>query len=84
MSSTQLKVTLPIRLYDYVQAKTQRFGLTMSAYLRHLILEDVKDMEIPEFNMSQLTEKTALKALDDFRSGKTKKVCSIDDFINRL
>lgn len=84
MSSTQLKVTLPIQLYDYVQAKTQRFGLTMSAYLKHLILEDVKDMETPEFIMSQSTEETALKALKEFRSGKTKAVHSIDDFVDSL
>ncbi|MBU2591946.1 hypothetical protein KKD61_00610 [Patescibacteria group bacterium] len=84
MSSTQLKVTLPVQLYDYVQAKTQRFGLTMSAYLKHLILEDVKDMEIPEFTMSQSTEETALKALKEFRSGKTKIVRSVDDFVNSL
>jgi len=84
MSSTQLKVTLPVRLYDYVQAKTQRFGLTMSAYLKYLILEDVKDMEMPEFIMSQSTEETALKALKEFRSGKTKVARSVDDLVNSL
>jgi antitoxin component of RelBE/YafQ-DinJ toxin-antitoxin module len=84
MSSTQLKVTLPAQLYDYIQARTQRFGLTMSAYLKYLILEDIKHMEIPEFTMSQSTEKTGLKALKDFRSGRTKKIRSVDDFINSL
>ena len=84
MSSTQLKVTLPAQLYDYVQARTQRFGLTMSAYLKYLILEDVKNMEIPEFTMSQSTEEIALKALKEFRSGKTKTVRSVDDFVNSL
>ena len=84
MNSTQLKVTIPLQLYDYVQAKTQRFGLTMSAYLKHLILEDVKDMEIPEFTMSKSTEETALKALKAFRSGKTKTARSVDDLMNSL
>ena len=84
MSSTQLKVTLPVQLHDYVQAKTQRFGLTKSAYLKYLILEDVKDMETPEFIMSQSTEETALKALKEFRSGKTKTVRSLDDFVDSL
>jgi len=84
MNSTQLKVTIPLQLYDYVQAKTQRFGLTMSAYLKHLILEDVKDMEIPEFTMSKSTEETALKALKEFRSGKTKTARSVDDLMNSL
>jgi len=75
---------LPLQLYDYVQAKTQRFGLTMSAYLKHLILEDVKDMEIPEFTMSQSTEETALNALKEFRSGKTEISRSADDLMSSL
>ncbi len=79
MSSTQLKVTLPLNLFDYLQARTQKFGLSMSAYLRHLIIEDVKEMEMPEFTMSESTEKTALKALKDFKSGKLKKTKSVDD-----
>lgn len=79
MNSIQLKVTLPLNLYDYLQAKTQRFGLSMSAYLKHLVIEDVRNMDIPEFTMSESTEKTALKALKDFRAGKLKKVKSVDD-----
>lgn len=79
MSSTQLKVTLPLNLFDYLQAKTQKFGLSMSAYLKHLIIEDVKEMEIPEFLMSDSTEQTALKALKDFKAGKLKKAKSVND-----
>jgi antitoxin component of RelBE/YafQ-DinJ toxin-antitoxin module len=79
MSSTQVKVTLPLNLFDYLQAKTKKFGLSMSAYLKHLIIEDVKDMEIPEFNMSQSTENTTLQALEDFKAGKLKKARSVDD-----
>jgi len=51
----------------------------MSAYLKHLVIEDVKDMETPEFKMSDSTEKIGLKALEDFRSGNLKKVKSIDE-----
>jgi predicted DNA-binding protein len=79
MSSTQLKVTLPLNLFDYLQAKTKKFGLSTSAYLRYLIIKDVKDMEIPEFSMSESTEKTALQALKDFKAGKLKKARSVDD-----
>jgi hypothetical protein len=78
MSSTQLKVTLPLNLLDYAQASAQRFGLSMSAYLKHLVIEDVKDNTIPEFNMSESTEKIALKALNDFQSGKLEKIESVD------
>ena len=79
MSSTQLKVTLPLNLFDFLQARTKKFGLSMSAYLKYLIIQDVKDMEIPEFNMSESTEKTALQALKDFKADKLKKVKSVDN-----
>ena len=78
MNSAQLKVTLPLNLLDYAQAKAQRFGLSMSAYLKHLVIEDVKDKTIPEFTMSESTEKIALKALKDFQSGKLERLKSID------
>jgi predicted DNA-binding protein len=84
MNSTQLKVTLPLPLYDYILAKTQRFGLTISAYLKHLILEDIKDMEIPEFMMSRPTEEVALNALREFKAGKTKTIRSVNKFMKSL
>ncbi len=84
MNSMQVKVTLPAPLYDYVRTKAQRFGLTMSAYLKYLIFEDAKDTAIPEFTMSPTTEKVAIDALKQFRSGKTKRVRSLDKFINSL
>ena len=79
MSSTQLKVTLPLNLFDYAYAKAQRFGLSMSAYLKHLVIEDVKTEAIPEYIMSESTEKVALKALKDFKAGKLKKIKSVND-----
>lgn len=82
--SVQLKVTLPLQLYDYVQAGAQKFGLTLSSYIKHLILTDVKDMELPTFKMSPKTEAIALKALKDYRAGKLKKVESIDELLNSL
>lgn len=79
MSSTQLKVTLPLNLFDFAYAKAKRFGLSMSAYLKHLVIEDVKKEKLPEFTMSESTEKTALQALKDFKAGKLKKAKSVDD-----
>lgn len=80
-SSVQLKVTLPLRLYDYVQAGAQKFGLTLSSYIKHLILDDVKKMDLPTFPMSPKTEAIGLKALKDHRLGKTKPLRSISDLL---
>ncbi len=79
MSSTQLKVTLSPNLMDLIYAKAQELGLSLSAYVRHLVIEDVRHQSIPEFPMSQKTEQTALQALEDYRRGKLKKVDTIDE-----
>lgn len=80
-NSVQLKVTLPLRPYDYVQARAKKFGLTLSSYIKYLILTDVKNMELPTFPMSPKTEAIALKALKDYRAGKLKRLKSIDDLL---
>jgi len=84
MDTAQLKVTLPVRLYDFVQAKAEKFGLTMSAYLKHLIFEDVKDMDLPTFPMSAKTEASLEKALEDLSAGRAKKFKSVDALMSSL
>ena len=84
MLSTQLKVTLPIQLYDFVQAQTQKFGLSISGYLKHLVLEDVKNMEMPEFKLNQKNEAIGLEAIKDYKNGKTRKIKDVDAWLNDL
>jgi hypothetical protein len=46
--TTQLRVTLPIQLQGYLRAKADKFGLSLSTYVRNLIIQDVKDMAFPK------------------------------------
>ncbi len=71
--TTQIKVTLPAELYLFLKSKAEKFGLNMASYVRYLVINDVKDVDIPVFKMSEKTEKIALKALRDYRKGKTRK-----------
>jgi predicted DNA-binding protein len=84
MDTIQLKITLPIALYDYLESKAQRFGLAMATYIKHLVIKDVEDMDIPTFPMSPKTEAVALKALKDYRAGRVKEVKSIDELLNSI
>ncbi len=84
MNTIQLKVTLPVELYDYLESKAQRFGLAMATYIKHLVIKDVEDMDIPIFKMSSKTEAVALKALKDYRAGKVTKVESVDELLDSL
>ncbi|PJC66798.1 hypothetical protein CO018_00030 [Candidatus Beckwithbacteria bacterium CG_4_9_14_0_2_um_filter_47_11] len=81
MDTIQLKVTLPVALYDYLDSKAQRFGLALATYIKHLVIKDVEDMDLPTFKMSPKTEAVALKALKDHREGKTHRFKSIDDLL---
>ena len=49
----QLRVTLPTELQAYLQTKASRFGLNMSAYVKNLIINDVKDVTYPVYQFIQ-------------------------------
>lgn len=79
--TTQIKVTLPDELYLYLKSKAEKFGLNLASYIRHLVINDVKDIEIPVFKMSEKREKIVLKAIEDYNGGKTKALDNIDKYL---
>ena len=82
--ATQVKVTLPNELYLHLKSKAGKFGLNLASYIRHLVINDVKDVEIPVFKMSKKREEIGLKALEDYRTGKTTLVKNIDEHFDNL
>ena len=82
--TNQVKITLPNQLHAYLKSKADRLGLTLSAYVKNLIIDDVKDMDFPTFEMSEKREKIALKALKDLRKGRTRKINDVDKYLNSL
>lgn len=83
-TSSQLKVTLPLQLQQFVQGRADAYGLTMSGYIKYLVLDDMKSSTSQVFPMSEKTEKIGLNALSDHKLGKTKKIDNIDDFVDSL
>lgn len=84
IKSTQVKITLPNELYLHLKSKAEKFGLGMATYIRHLVINDVKDVDIPVFKMSEKTEKRGLQALKEHAEGKTTKVDNIDKYFDSL
>ncbi|KKQ74391.1 MAG: hypothetical protein US96_C0033G0008 [Candidatus Woesebacteria bacterium GW2011_GWB1_38_5b] len=84
IQTTQIKVTLPEELYLHLKSKAEKFGLGLASYMRHLVINDVKDVDIPVFKMSRQREEIALKALEDYRAGKTTSVKNIDSYLADL
>ncbi|KKQ26099.1 MAG: hypothetical protein US62_C0019G0026 [Candidatus Woesebacteria bacterium GW2011_GWA1_37_8] len=84
VQTTQIKVTLSNELYLHLKSKAEKLGLNLASYIRHLVINDVKDIEIPVFKMSEKREKIALKALEDYKAGKTTSVENFDDYLENI
>jgi len=82
--TTQLRVTLPIQLQGYLRAKADKFGLSLSSYVKNLILTDVQDIDYPVYKMSAKREMIAFQALQDHQDGKTHTIQDVDEFLNNL
>lgn len=82
--TAQVKVTLPINLMDFLQAKAAKFGMPVAAYLRHLVIEDVKDDDIPVFQASKWVEEKYRQSLEDEKDGNFVRVKSTEDFFKSL
>lgn len=81
---SQIKVNLPIQLKEYLESKANKFGMPLAGYIKHLILEDVADMDYPVFEASEKTIKAYKKALKEQSQGKLIKVGDIDKFFEEL
>jgi hypothetical protein len=82
--ATQIKVTLPQNLYLHLKSKAEKFDLGLATYIKHLVINDVKNIDIPVFRMSKEREEIALKALRDHKAGKTKEIKNIDQYFDSL
>lgn len=59
----QIRLNLPEELMDYLLSGAQRYGLPITAYLKHLIMKDADRLEYPVFEPSERTEKRYLEAV---------------------
>ncbi len=78
----QIKINLPQALKDYLESKAGKYDLPVAGYIKHLILNDVSDMDYPVFQISDASKKTARKALRD--KSRTKKVKNIAGYFKQL
>lgn len=78
----QIKVTLPLRAKEFLESKAQQFGLPVAGFVRHLIIQEIRDMDYPVFQMSERTEKLAKEAMEN--RDKAIKVTNLDEFFKNL
>ncbi len=80
----QIKINLPLALKDFLESKASRFGMPLAGYIKHLMLKDVENMQYPEFELSERSEKAYKRALKARKEGKLISVDNIDEFFKNL
>lgn len=70
MSTIQLKVTLSKQLHSILQKRAQTIGLTMSSYVKNLIIDDIKDTSLEEKLASDQVE----MAYEDAKKNKKQAI----------
>ncbi len=78
----QIKVNLPLALKDYLESKARKFDMPLAGYIKHLILNDVSDLDYPTFQMSARSEEKLKKALKE--KNKAIKVTNVSEFFKNL
>ena len=65
-----------------------KFGYNLAKTIRFIISKTTESLlqqgTIPVYKMSEKREKIALKALQDYKTGKTKEIKNIDAYLNQL
>ena len=68
---------MPMKLY--VDKRANKFGMTTSSYIKHLIAKDIEDKEYPVYQASEKVERAYKKAIKN----KNKSVLlegSLEDY----
>jgi len=81
-AQTQIKITLPLRAKEFLESRAQQFGLPVAGFVRHLIIQEIRDMDYPVFQASESTEKAYREAMKN--RDKAIKVTNLDEFFKNL
>lgn len=79
---TQIKVNLPVALWEFLASKAAKYDLPVSGYVRHLVIKDVSDMDYPVYQMSDRTKRILKKALKD--KNKAIAVNDVSEYFKNL
>lgn len=82
--TTQIRVTLPVKLQGYLQTKANKYGLSLSAYIRNLVINDVQDVDYPVFEMSNKSANDLKEAVEAEKAGELIHTNDVGAFLKDL
>ncbi len=80
--STQIKITLPLALKEFLASKAAKYDMPIAGYVKHLIMKDVEEMDYPVFKASKKIEQEAEEALTDYDNAI--EVSNVDEYFKNL
>lgn len=78
----QIKLNLPLALKEFLESKAKKYDMPLAGYLKHLILNDVSDLDFPVFQISDASEKKAQKALTEKKAAV--KITNVSKYFKNL
>lgn len=84
LATAQIKLNLPIQMKILAEKKAKKYGLTLSSYLRYLLLDEIKVEEYPVYEPSEETERAIVEAKREEREGKLVEVKDVAEFFKNL
>ena len=87
MSTTQVRIALPIHLKEMLEAQASYYGLSVSSYIRQLIFEEIRSRETyPVRTPSKATLRAIKEGNKEYKQGKTKilPLDRLDEFMKNL
>lgn len=82
--TTQIRVTLPVQLQGYLRTKASKYGLGLSAYIRNLVINDIKDVQYPVFEMSDQSINDLQDAAAAEKSGELIATSDVNQLLQDL
>lgn len=71
---TQIKLNLPSMLMDFLVSRSQRFGVPITTYMKHLIMKDAESVDFPLFKATEMVDTAYEEAVKAERAGKLIKI----------
>lgn len=81
---SQIRVTIPAPLQTQLLEKSKSLGLSVSAYVKYLIIDDVRETKYPVRKMSESSEKAYLQAKEEEKNGTLIEIKDIDEYFDNL
>ena len=82
--TTQIRVTLPVQLQGYLQTKANKYGLSLSAYIRNLVINDVQDVDYPVFEMSDQSISDLKESIEAEKAGELVQTDDVNKLLQDL